>query len=265
MNWNYFDTHSHINFSQFDEDREDILQEMLRKEIGTICVGTNIDTSRESVHLADTWENLYATVGIHPTDTAGGFDEQKFSVFMNNPKVVSVGECGLDYFRIDEEDKKTKQSQKEVFQNQIECALKHDLPLMLHGRPRARTQDAYREMLEILEDFFQNSGDRLRGNVHFFVGSIEIAKRFLEMGFTLSFDGPITFSREYDDVISFLPQDALLAETDSPYAAPDPYRGKRNSPLYIPYIVRKLAEIRKEDEEKVRVATIQNTKRIFGI
>lgn len=250
----YFDIHSHLNFSQFDEDRDGIVKKMQAESIGTICVGTNLETSKESVKLAREHDHIFATIGIHPTDWEEEFNEGEFGNLLGDG-VVGIGECGLDYFRDDSH----KSEQKKLFESQIAFAVTHDLPLMLHGRPRAGSMDAYEDMLEVLE------GNDVSGHVHFFAGTIDIARRFLDLGFTIGFDGPITFAREYDEVIRFIPLDMICAETDAPFAAPLPFRGKRNSPLYVPHVIDAIAKIREGDRNEVREATVRNALRVFKI
>lgn len=251
----YFDIHSHLNFSQFDEDRESVLEVMRQEGVGTICVGTDVSTSKESVELANQYEHMWATVGLHPTDWKEGFDEENYRGLLGGEKVVGVGETGIDYFRSEE----GKDEQRDIFARHIALAEEFHLPLMLHGRPSAGTMDAYNDMLDVL-----GTSDVV-GHVHFFAGDVETARAFLDRGFTIGFDGPITFTREYDDVVRFIPLDRLCAETDAPFASPEPFRGKRNSPLYVQYIVEALARIRDEDVDVVRRATVENARRVFGV
>ena len=258
----YIDCHSHLHFSQFDADRAGIIAAMEREGIATITVGTNLQTSREALALAEQYPHLFATVGMHPTEAAGRFDATAYEELVRE-KVVGVGECGLDYYRIKKDESGAKQTQGAVFKQQIEFALKHDLPLMIHARPTAGSMGAYKDVLDILGSYSASHHATLHGNVHFFAGNKEMAEGFLELGFTLSFDGPITFARDYDDVIRFVPRDMLLAETDAPFAAPEPYRGTRNSPFYVKEVVRALAKIRGEDEDTIRCATVENTLRVF--
>jgi TatD DNase family protein len=136
---------------------------------------------------------------------------------------------------------------------------------MLHGRPSRGSMDAYEDMLIILENAKKKHGTRLRGNAHFFVGNIDIATRFIALGFTMSFSGVITFTKDYDDVVRFLPSTMILAETDSPYATPAPFRGKRNSPMYVQEVVAKIAVLRNEPFEEVRMQMLENAKRMFDL
>lgn len=266
--FSYFDVHSHLNFSQFDGDRDAVIAEMADRGIGTICVGTGLATSRECVQLAETHDHMWATVGLHPTDTAADFDADAYGVLADaSDDVVGIGECGLDYYRAQHRTAEEKDRQREMFERHIQLALARDLPLMLHGRPKDGTMDAYEEMLDILELYANDAtaGGKLRGHAHFFVGTVDIARRFLELGFTLGFDGPVTFARDYDEVIRFAPLDMICAETDAPFAAPEPHRGTRNTPLYVSEIVEAIAEIRGEAVERVRRATVENARRVFGV
>ncbi|MBP9771836.1 MAG: TatD family hydrolase [Candidatus Pacebacteria bacterium] len=266
MTFKHIDIHSHLNFSQFDADREEIIAKMKEEGMATITVGTDKKTSKEAVELASRNPHLFATIGIHPThiEESEGvwevFDEAYYESLLS-PKVVAIGECGLDYFRtpIDaNEARMNANKQKELFVAQIDFALKHDLPLMIHGRPSKGTTDAYEDIIEIL-----TTKPGIRGNIHFFVGDIPTAKKFLDLGFTLSFDGPITFVPDYDEVIKFVPEDMIMAETDSPFAAPVPHRGKRNEPLFVSHIIKRIAELRGLEEEYVSSRMLQTAKRVF--
>lgn len=262
--FDYVDIHSHLYFPEFDADREEEIAKLKENKIATINVGTDFDSSEKSIVLAEKHENLFATVGFHPGDvtTETMFDEC-LEKLAENKKVVAIGECGLDYFRPTENFEPVKQNQKVIFQKQIDLALKLDKPLMLHVRPSKGTMDAYFDALEILENQKKISGEKLHGNVHFFVGDVEVLKRFLSIGFTVSFTGVLTFARDYDAVVQTAPLDMIMSETDAPFVAPTPYRGKRNSPLYIPEVVKKIAELRGEDFEVVRKALYANAKRSF--
>ena len=270
MNYSFFDIHSHLHDKSFDGDRDGVVSQMKERGVGTIAIGTDIKESKEAVLLAEKYQHIFATVGLHPADNPKElFDEEAYEELAKNKKVVAIGECGLDYFRlkdniadiVDSE----KQRQKEIFKKQIALAIKLDKPLMLHGRPSKGTMDAYEDILFILENEKKNTGEKLRGNAHFFVGDIEIAKRFLFIGFTMSFSGVITFTKEYDDVVRFIPLNMIHAETDSPYATPVPFRGQRNNPMLVQEIVAKIAVLREQPLEEVRVKLIENAKNMFDI
>jgi TatD DNase family protein len=182
-----------------------------------------------------------------------------------HPRVVAIGECGLDYYW-PEHDKwlngmvEEKKRQHELFEAQIALALKVDKPLMIHGRPSKGSMDAYEDILEILKNH-----PGIRGNVHFFVGDTYMAKQFLDIGFTMSFTGVLTFTHDYDDVVRYIPADSLMSETDAPYVAPTPHRGKRNEPAYVAETVRAIARIRGEDEEVSAHRLAANAGRVFDI
>jgi len=245
-----------------------------------INVGTQVDTSKKAVEIAHQYkEGVYAIIGLHPIHTdisyhdkeelgeAGKeftsrgeiFDENVYLELLKDPKVVAIGECGLDYFHMEPG---SIEKQKKAFIEQVELANKINKPLMLHIRnnPKDKKIDAYADVLEILKKH-----SRVKGNVHFFAGSIENAKAFLNYGFTLSFTGVITFTHDYDEIIKNTPLDMIMSETDSPYVAPVPYRGKRNEPSYVNEVVKKIALIKNLTEEKVAETIMANAKRIFKI
>ncbi len=264
MRYTLFDIHSHLNFPQFDSDREEVIAHLKKNAIGTITVGTGEKTSREAVLLASAHDHVFATVGVHPTDAQESFDEKVFMELVRDPNVVAVGECGLDYYRNAEEETKTRQ--KELFSRHIFFAHKHNLPLMIHGRPSGRSMDAYEDILSLLADAsFRLEGKHKNGNVHFFVGSTDIAKKFLDRGFTVSFDGPITFVRDYDDVVRYIPDDCIMAETDSPFAAPEPFRGKRCDPSMVANIARRIALIRGQEYARMAEKLVANAIRTFSL
>ncbi len=259
----YFDIHSHINFSKFDNDRDEVIDRMRSEDVWAIVVGTDLKTSKEVVELAEKNENVYATVGLHPDDNKKeNFNKDDYKELVKNKKVVAVGECGLDYFRLNgnEDDKKR---QKSNFIKQIEFALENNLPLMLHFRPSGESMDAYEDGLEILSGYKKEHGDKLRGNSHFFAGNLEIAKRFVEIGFTLSFTGVITFADSYDEIIREIPLESIMSETDCPFVAPVPHRGRRCEPIHVKEVVKRIAEIRGENIEKVQDVLVNNAFRMF--
>lgn len=263
----YFDIHSHINFSKFDDDRDEVIKRMHDEGVWAITVGTDLKTSKEVVDLVSKNENIFATVGLHPTSHKGlTFVENDYKELVRNKKVVAIGECGLDYFRIKEDDEKTNlelERQKENFIKQIEFALENDLPLMLHFRPSGKTMDAYEDGLEILNSYKEKYKDKLRGNAHFFAGDLDIAKKFLSIGFTLSFTGVITFADNYDEIIKYVPLEMIMAETDCPFVAPVPYRGSRCEPVHVKEVVKRIAKIRGEDVDIVQKALVSNAFRVF--
>ncbi|MCK9345291.1 MAG: TatD family hydrolase [Candidatus Pacebacteria bacterium] len=266
----FFDIHGHLNDVQFDQDRDVVLERMKMRSVGGVVVGTDEKTSREVVEMAEkSPEQIYAAIGIHPIDNRNEkFHESVFAELAQSPRVIAVGECGLDYSRPAEVSDVSleKKRQRALFEEQIDFAIAHNLPLMLHIRDcdKARA-DAHRDVLAILTEKKKTAGEALRGDVHFFAQTLEIAREYFALGFTISFTGVITFSREYDEVIREAPLESIMSETDCPYVAPVPYRGKRNEPIYVEEVVKKIAEIRGEDFETVRAQLVANVIRTFNL
>lgn len=256
------DTHSHFNLNQFDSDREEAIARMEEAGVGTICVGVDEETSAKAVELAAKHESIFACVGQHPTEWHQEFSVDAFIALAGQEKVVAIGECGLDYYR--EREREHKEEQMELFEKQIALAKETDLPLMLHIRPMQDTMDAYEDALEILENW-KKEWPQLRGTAHFFVGTKEIANRFLALGFYISFSGVITIFPEYEEVVRHVPLEKILPETDAPFTAPNPYRGKRNEPAYVLEIIKKIAELKSMNVEEVKEWLLQNAKNLFGI
>lgn len=261
----YFDAHCHVQFDPYDQDRAAVIASMQEKEVGGMVVGVDLDSSVKALKLVENLPNFYASAGLHPNYVLDErFDEDSFRAILRHPKMKAVGECGLDNFRpLDVEVAKVEQ--RRVFEKHIELAIEANKPMMIHSRPTKGTQDAYRDMIDILGTYKKEHGDRLRGDIHFFVGSIEEARDFLDLGFTMSFTAVLTFTRDYDEVVRFLPLQSILTETDSPYVAPSRIRGQRNDPISVIDVVASLAEIRGEDEEMVREQVLQNAAKLFSL
>lgn len=253
----YFDIHSHLNSSDYVEDLGGVITRLDETDTFTIVVGTDFESSQRAVELANIYERIYACIGVHPVDNPTRvFDKEKFLALASNPKVVAIGECGMDFFHSKKED--DYERQKALFISQINFALELGKPIMIHAR------SAYEEILEILEPLKKEYGERLKGNVHFFAGDVDTAKRFIDIGFTLSFTGVITFTKDYDDVLRFAPLEMIMSETDAPYVAPVPYRGKRNEPSYVSEVVHRIAKVKDEDLEVVRAKLVENALRMIG-
>lgn len=223
------DTHCHPQLPQYDADRDQVIRRALDAGVWMICVGIDLATSRQAIALAERYEGLWASVGLHPNDNLNEMYEQAaYENLATHPKVVAIGEVGLDYYRTTEPDK--REFQKERFKQQIGLALRLDKPLIIHCR------DAHDAMLALLP--------KHRGVIHSFTGTLAQALLYIERGFHIGLNGIVTFARDYDDVIRHVPPDRILLETDAPYLAPIPYRGKRNEPVYILETAKKLLEIR---------------------
>jgi len=251
---NLIDIHAHLDFKDYDADRAEVIKRTQEAECGVINVGVDLETNKAVIKLAEENDLMWATVGAHPQNAAelSGADWQELTKLAAHDKVVAIGECGLDYFCLDENVQgpalnQVKEKQRKIFEKQIELAVQLDKPLMLHIR------EAYDDVLEILKRF-----PAARGNAHFFAGNWEQTQKFLGLGFTLSFTGVITFARNYDEVIKSVPLDKIMAETDSPFVAPIPYRGQRNEPLYVAEVVKKIAEIKGLRPEVVTDQLLKN-------
>lgn len=256
----FFDVHSHVNDARFDHDRIEVIESTLEGSVYTISVGTDRRSSQLVTELAGFHDGMYSSIGIHPTDDIKEeFNEKYFTQLAVSRKVVAVGECGLDYLRARDASADEKKRQKDLFETQIEFAVRIGKPLMIHCRL------AHDDAIDMLSSKKREHGEKLSGNIHFFSAGPDIAKQYLELGFSMSFSGVITFARDYDDAVRYIPLPMIMSETDSPYAAPIPFRGKRNEPLYVEEVVKKIAEIRGEPFETVAPALVQNAFRVFKI
>ncbi len=264
MSTEYFDIHSHLNDNRFTPDIGEVLLRMRESKTLSIVVGTDITMSERAITLAEENLDLWATVGLHPTDNdKEEFDVDTFSKMAAHPRVVAIGECGLDYYWPEHDawpkgEREEKYRQRELFEKHIAVAISSGKPLMIHGRPTKGSMDAYEDILSILKQH-----KAIRGNIHFFVGNVEIARKFLDIGFTMSYTGVLTFSSDYDEVVRYIPLDKIMSETDAPYVSPKAYRGKRNEPSFVCETVKRIATIKGENEEKVAVTLVENAFREF--
>jgi len=264
LHMKYFDAHCHIQFDAYDADREELIASMVEQEVGGLVVGVDYASSQKAITLAEQHDSLFASVGLHPNDThLEVFDADAFRALAMHPKVLAIGECGLDNFRPADPDA-TKAKQREVFEQHVQLAIEADKPLMIHSRPTKGTQDAYIDLIDILGSYKREHGERLRGDIHFFVGGIEEARKLVALDFTLSYTAVLTFARDYDEAVRFIPPTHLLSETDSPYVAPPPNRGSRNDPRAVKAVVQAIADIRAEDPETIRLQILENAGRVFG-
>lgn len=282
------DIHTHLNFNAFREDGHDVIRRTREADVWMVLVGSQIDTSRRAVEYARHYEQgVYAAVGLHPihliemevdkdemnasegaparpTEWSFGpgfitrkeeFDYAAYRALADDPKVAAIGECGLDYYRL-RDTEEIKKKQAETFRKQVVLARDVKKPLMIHCR------NAYEDLFTILRE---EKADEIGGDIHFFAGDWEIAKQFLDLGFYLSFTGVITFANQYDDVIKKMPLDRIMTETDAPYVAPVPHRGKRNEPLYVEEIARRIAAIKGITLQEAARATAENAIRLFKL
>lgn len=248
----YFDVHTHVHFDDYNHDCSETVQRALDDNVWMTMVGTNEDLSRQAIDLATRYdEGVYATVGLHPNQAEEGITDV-YRELAGHEKVVAIGECGLDYFRSSEAD--TKDVQFDVFIKQIELANELGKPLMVHVR------NAYEDAYRLLKEHA-----KVQADIHFFAGDWSVAKKFLDIGCMLSFTGVVTFTNDYDEVVKNMPFDRIMSETDAPYVAPVPHRGKRNEPVYVIEAVERIAEIRPEPQEEVERQLVENAKRFFGL
>ena len=251
-----FDTHAHYDDERFDEDRETLLRAMPEKGVGLIVnPGCDLPSSRMAVDMAQKYDFLYAAVGIHP-ENCGDFAPammDELRALIKAPKVVAIGEIGLDYYWAENP---PRELQQQVLRSQLALARELRLPVIFHDR------DAHGDSLAIVKEF-----PDVTGVFHCFSGSPEMAQELLGMGWYLGFDGPVTYknARRAPEVAAVTPLDRMLIETDSPYMTPVPYRGQRNDSSYVRLVAEKLAEWKDIAPEELEHATLENGKRLFRI
>jgi TatD DNase family protein len=252
-----FDTHAHLNAVQFDEDREEVIQRALDEGVSHIVVvGFDRDTIKGALDLAEGYDFIYAAVGWHPVDAIDMTEEDLkwIEELASHPKVVALGEMGLDYHW----DKSPKDIQRDVFRKQIQLAKKVDLPIVIHNR------EATEDVVRILEE---ENAEEVGGIMHCYSGSLEIAKRCMDMNFYISFGGPVTFknAKKPKEVAVEIPMDRILIETDCPFLSPHPLRGKRNESSYVKYIAEQIADLKGMSVEEFAQKTSDNAFHLFGI
>ncbi len=250
-----FDTHSHYDDSAFDVDREEKLSLLPNDNIyAVINAGADIESSKKSINLSKKYDYIYAAVGVHPENIlkiSQNYIDELEKLILNNKKVVAIGEIGLDYHYT----KENKQQQKDLFENQVKLAIKHDLPVIVHDR------EAHEDTLEILKKY------KPKGVVHCFSGSLEMAKELIKIGMYIGIGGVVTFknAKNIVHVVENIPLDVILLETDAPYMSPVPFRGKRCDSSYIKYTAEKISEIKNIELNEVFEITKQNAKNLFGV
>ncbi len=256
MKHKIFDSHAHYDDRQFDEDRNELLLSMNENGVGTIVnVGSTLRSCEKVVELAAEYPNVYAAVGVHP-DEVGDLNEETFAFVKEQcqkDKVVAVGEIGLDYYW----DNESHDVQKEWFIRQLDLARELNLPVIIHSR------EAAADTLEIMKEHAKG----LRGVIHCFSYSVELAREYVKMGFHIGVGGVVTFKngRKLKEIVEELPIEKILLETDCPYLAPVPYRGKRNSSVYLTYVAEEIAALKGILVEEVISQTEKNAKELFGI
>jgi TatD DNase family protein len=308
------DTHAHINLHAFKNDADEVLQRSFAVDVSVINVGTEYSTSKQAVTMLEQCpERVYAAIGLHPSHTYDNpyldenesafvtkreeFNYESYKQLALHPKVVGIGECGLDYYRLPD-DTSTHESikvlQKDAFLQQIKLAQELDKTLIIHCRSSKGSDDAYEDVIETISrvrhsesrrfgrgeesqsqeeilrslSLSQNDGVRaLRFEIHSFTGSPEVAQKFLDLGGYIGFNGIITFDKtgNMEQVVKAVPLERIVLETDSPYLAPTPYRGKRNEPVYIVEVAKKIAEWKSIGLEQLGATTTRNAQELFRL
>jgi len=283
------DSHCHINFNAYREDADEVISRSLDNNIWIINIGSQWSTSVRTVKIAEKYEKgVYAVVGLHPihlndditesvmidgvkheiTTRREEFNYNKYrELAQSSKKVVGLGEVGLDYYYFKESIniEEHKKIQKDVFKKFIEMGAELDLPLVVHCRgTKEDPYGAYDDILEIVK----RSDKKIKGVVHCFGGNIKQAREFIDLGFYIGFTGIVTFSKkaeEIQEIAKAIPLDRILVETDAPFLSPEPYRGKRNEPMYVKFVAEKIASLRGISVEDIEMATVENTKKFFNL
>lgn len=251
------DSHVHLDDRRYDNDRDRIIKGLKSDGIELVLnIGADLQTSIASVSLAEKYDNVYAVVGVHP-HSAKEVDDSTLEIlksFASRDKVVAIGEIGLDFHY----DNSPRDVQRKWFRKQLELAKEVDLPVVIHSR------DATQETFDIIKEA---QDGKLRGVLHCYSDSVEIALEYIKLGFYISLGGPVTFNNAKvpKEVAKEVPLDKLLIETDSPYLTPTPNRGKRNEPAYVRFVAAEIAELREMSFDDLVNATNKNTKELFGI
>lgn len=287
------DTHCHVHFRAYKDDMDDVIKRTLEKGVRMITVGTQSTTSKNGIAVAEKYDGVYTTIGLHPNHTCEqhfedeleeiktrceSFDVEYYRELAKHPKVVAIGECGLDYYRLPPEADRQAliAKQKEELRKQLSLADELNLPVVIHCR------DAHEDQQTMLKEFV-DAGKLTRGGViHCFSGTIDEARAYHALGFLTSFTGIITFPPRKSDtppfqggggggysalqrVVRDCPLDMLMLETDAPYLTPEPHRGKRNEPWYVQFVAAKVAELKNISIDEVDRVTTENAERLFGL
>ncbi|TWT06208.1 TatD family hydrolase [Planomicrobium sp. CPCC 101079] len=253
----FIDTHVHLNADQYDEDLTEVIERAIENKVTKmVVIGFDRKTIERAMALAEKYEFIYAVVGWHPVDAIDCTEEDLAWIeeLSAHPKVVGIGETGLDYYW----DKSPKEVQQEVFRKQIHLAKRVNLPIIIHNR------DATEDVMRILKE---EDAKTTGGVMHCFGGSVETALESIKMNFMISLGGPVTFknAKQPKKVAESISLDHLMIETDAPYLAPHPYRGKRNEPSYVPLVAEEIARLKGISVEEVAEATTRNAEKFFKL
>ncbi|MBU0613858.1 TatD family hydrolase, partial [Patescibacteria group bacterium] len=272
----FIDTHCHVSFRAYKDDLDEVIKRSLEEDVAMITVGTQSETSKNAIEIAEKYENVWATIGLHPNHLhkqefldenetiktrSEKFDFELYKKLSEHPKVVAIGEFGLDYHHIpsDVDREQVIEDQKNSCREQLAFANEINKPIVIHCR------DAHNDQFEILKDAVDSGGLKKRGVIHSFTGSVEDALRYKSIGFKISVNGILVFSKELQEVIKQVPLEQIMLETDAPYLAPPPYRGKRNEPYYVKFVAEKIAEIKGLSVDEVSETTTKTAINLFNL
>lgn len=287
------DSHCHVHFNAYKEDMDEVIRRTRADGVALITVGTQATTSKKGLEVAEAYDGVWATVGLHPNHLieqefwdddelppeeqatpkiktrAERFDLAYYRELAKHPKCVAIGECGFDYYRLPEgtDLEAIKKVQEEAVRLQFDLATEMDLPVAIHCR------DAHIDQARVIREYVESGRLARRGVIHCFTGTVEEAQVYIDLGFYISFTGIITFPPRKTEgefsalqrVVQALPLESILVETDAPYLTPVPHRGKRNEPAYVRHVAAKVAELKGISLEEVERVTTENAKKLFGI
>lgn len=296
------DTHCHVSFEAYKDDAEEVVKRALSAGVQMITIGTRMETSVAAVKFAEAHEGVWATIGLHPGHvhaqdfvdknevpadqvaaghTAEVFDAEAYRKLLAHPKVVAIGECGLDYYRppANAADESWKEEQKVACRAQLKLASEAGKPVVIHCRDASapsqtspliqggggKSSSAHVDMARLIREEIAAGGLSRRGLIHCFTGTAAEAAMYRELGFLVAFGGIVTFAKPVAEAAAQVPLDQIVLETDAPYLAPAPYRGKRNEPAYVTEVARKLAQLKETTVEEISRVTTENAKKLFGI
>lgn len=252
----FIDTHTHLDFEQFNDDRDAVIQRAIENNVaGIFTIGTSVETSKKAVSYANNYASIFAAVGIHPSDCANAVDSDYTQIekLAANEKVIAIGEIGLDYYRMYTD----KETQKNAFRKQIAIAKLVKLPIIVHSR------ESQEDVLNIL---LEENASEVSAVLHSFSGDMTFLDKVLKTDFYLSFTGGVTFKKStVDELVKKTPVEKMLLETDSPFITPEPFRGKRNEPAFVTYIANRIAEIKGIPVGELAEITTENARHLFGL
>lgn len=291
-----FDSHCHVHFNAYKNDMDEVIKRALNKGVFMITIGTQKDTSKNGLIVSEKYDGLWASIGLHPNHLVAqsffdddelpsekqatkkiktrteDFDYEYYKKLAQHPKCVAIGECGLDFYRIPSEANREEviKKQYEVVRKHFDLATEMNLPVIIHCR------DAYDEQVDLIHEYTKEGKLQAGGVVHCFSGSLKQANKFIDLGFSISFTGTITFPArkkdilidgltEIQNVVKNISLEKILIETDSPYLTPLPHRGKRNEPSYVEFVAQKVADLKNISVDNVTKQTTLNAKKIFKV